>query len=149
MAVIKHGMTKTPTYKAWISMRWRCEKPQATGYHRYGGRGIKVCKRWAVFKNFFVDMGVRPIGTSIDRIDNNGNYIPENCRWATPSQQQQNTRKNRIIQHDGQSMCLYEWARATGLSPQLIRWRLSHGWSIKRTLSKQVNPRTNKSKAFG
>ena len=80
------------TYVSWMMMRQRCQNPNATGYHNYGGRGICVCKRWQAFEAFLADMGERPEGTSLDRIDNNKNYGPSNCRWATKSEQQKNTR---------------------------------------------------------
>lgn len=87
-----HGMTKTPTYKTWISMKARCFNPQDTGYHRYGARGITVCERWLVFEHFLADMGERPSGLTIDRISNDGNYEPDNCRWTTMKVQSNNRR---------------------------------------------------------
>lgn len=88
-----HGMTKTPEYRAWASMRQRCANPKSARYDNYGGRGISVCDRWQSFEAFFADMGPRPTSEhSIDRIDNDGNYEPGNCHWATRSEQQQNKR---------------------------------------------------------
>lgn len=89
---IKHGYAKTRTWVSWQEMKRRCDKPEAPGYQHYGGRGIGVCDRWREFANFVADMGERPDGTSLDRVDVNGDYTPDNCRWATTSQQGRNKR---------------------------------------------------------
>lgn len=89
---LRHGMTNSPTFASWNSMMQRCTNPRRDNYKFYGGRGIRVCKRWLTFENFLADMGVRPVGTTLDRINNNGNYTPTNCRWSTPKAQSNNRR---------------------------------------------------------
>jgi hypothetical protein len=89
---LSHGMTNTPTYRSWAHMVQRCTNSNYDRYPFYGGRGITVCDRWRTFANFLADMGERPEGFTLDRVDNEGNYTPENCRWATSSQQQRNRR---------------------------------------------------------
>lgn len=96
-----HGMTKSNTYRIWVDIKTRCSNKKNRAYKNYGGRGIKVCKRWMKFENFIEDMGERPKGLSIDRTNNNGNYEPNNCRWATMKEQQNNRRNNRLITYKG------------------------------------------------
>jgi hypothetical protein len=92
-----HGLTKTPTYRIWSGMKTRCTNKKSTNYELYGGRGIKICERWMRFENFLKDMGDRPIGLTLDRIDVNGDYEPNNCQWATKKEQAANRRKMRMI----------------------------------------------------
>lgn len=130
-----HGMTQTPTYKTWCAMRRRCHDQAATNFDRYGARGVTVCERWEAFENFLADMGERPVGMSLDRIDNARGYEPRNCRWATPTQQARNTRNNRMLSHAGETLCMADWAERTGLPYSVIASRVEHGWSDGRALT--------------
>jgi hypothetical protein len=133
-----HGMIKSPEYQSWTGMKGRCHNDKNPGYHRYGGRGIKVCKRWRdSFENFLVDVGRRPTPHhTLDRFpDNDGDYKPGNVRWATKLEQSQNTRLNVNITFKGKTRCISEWARVVGLNQVTLSRRLRHGWSIKRALT--------------
>ncbi len=92
---VSHGMMLTPTHYTWAGMRCRCSNPKHVHYAKYGGRGIKVCEKWQTFLGFFEDMGERPIGKELDRIDNNGDYCLENCRWTDKSQNGFNSTKTK------------------------------------------------------
>jgi len=122
---IKDGK-KRPEYQVWSNMKMRCLNFNNKGYKNYGGRGIKVCKRWKdSFKNFFEDMGERPSKYhSIDRIDNNGNYEPNNCRWATNLEQGRNKRKLRLVTINGQTKCLAEWVEYYNLNQKEFNYKL-------------------------
>ena len=119
-AVLKHGRSNTTEYYAWSAMRDRCSNSNRHDWHRYGGRGIKVCDRWQVFANFLADMGSRPSGMSLDRIDPNGDYCLENCRWASTKTQGNNTRRNVFIEHDGRKQTIAQWADELGVGRQLF-----------------------------
>lgn len=124
----KHGMTGTPTYNAWVAMRQRCSNRNAKRADRYVGRGIRVCDRWAVFTNFLADMGVRPDGLSLERKNNDGDYEPGNCVWATALEQSNNRSYNRLITRDGRTQTLSQWCRELGLSRAGAKYRLKvHG----------------------
>lgn len=131
----KHGSLKTSTYGSWRAMRQRTQNPNHREFRNYGARGILVCDRWQLFINFLKDMGERPAGTSLDRIDNSKGYEPGNCRWATPSEQSQNTRRTVFLEMDGKRQTRKEWAREMGLSSLVIESRIKRGWSVKEALT--------------
>lgn len=121
----------SPEYRVWRSMLNRCTNPKAVDWARYGGRGVTVCARWAQsFDAFLEDMGPRPAGSSIDRINNDGNYEPGNCRWSTPLEQGQNRRTSRLVTYDGLTLTATEWSRRLGGHLQIVHSRLDAGWSI-------------------
>lgn len=124
----RHGMSKSPEYRAWHEMRRRCLNPSRHEYANYGGRGITVCERWSVFENFYADMGDRPDKEySLDRIDNNAGYSPDNCRWATRAQQARNRRDNNTVTLNGRLLTVTEAAEITGVDRHTIARRLALG----------------------
>jgi hypothetical protein len=135
-----HGMSDTPVYKAWTQMKQRCYNANDPQYHNYGARGITVCDRWRLdFAQFLTDMGERPKGMTLDRIDNNGPYAPDNCRWATDVEQCNNTRVNHVLAWNGRTQTIAQWAKVTGLSYNVIRYRILHGWTIEHALTHPVS----------
>lgn len=132
-----HGMKKTPEYDAWGHMKQRCLNKKNKYYKNYGARGIKVCSRWRnSFENFFEDMGKRPKGTSIDRIDNNGNYEPNNCRWTSWKQQNNNKRSSHLLTFGGKTMTIAQWASELGINRHTLYARINNlGWSVERALT--------------
>ena len=137
----KTRLTRTPIGRVWKNMMRRCYDPSAPWYENYGGRGITVCPRWHDVTAFATDMQSSYDPTlSIERVDNDGNYSPENCRWATRVEQSRNRRSNVIIEFNGRRMCLTEWAEEIGVSSNTLRERIkSRGWSIERALTTPVN----------
>ena len=124
-------------YKAWLQMHSRCSNPNYVGYHRYGGRGISVCEAWSSFEQFLKDIGPKPhADLQLDRKNNNGNYEPGNCRWASRQDQARNTSTNRVLKFQGRSMLLVEWAELLGLPQTTLDSRIhEYGWSVDRALS--------------
>ena len=136
---IKHGGCHTEAYKSWEKMKARCENKSQYGYESYGGRGIVVCDRWQSFALFFEDMGERPAGMSIDRIDVNGNYEPGNCKWSTVKEQSRNKRNNRNLVINNESRTVVEWAEIAGIRDSIIRRRLARGWSHQEAVFGKTN----------
>jgi hypothetical protein len=135
---LTHGKCKTKAYRSWKKMRDRCFNPNDTYYHNYGGRGINVCDRWNDFQNFFDDMGERPENRSLDRINNDGDYEPANCRWATKDQQEKNKRSNKRIVFEGKSMIGVEWAKELNMDYSTLLTRLRRGWTVERAFTTPV-----------
>lgn len=131
-------MSHTPIHNAWMQMIERCSRPSNHKWPQYGGRGVKVCDRWRDFANFYADMGPRPEGMTLERVDVNGDYCPENCRWATQKEQQRNRRNNVLVEFNGERRCLAEWAEALGMRQHTLAWRLRAGWSVLRAFTEPV-----------
>ena len=127
----------------WRNMIARCENPKNPSFPQYGGRGVKVCERWrASFDAFRKDMGAPPSPEhSLDRVDADGDYEPENCRWATAKDQARNQRRNRLLTFCGDTMCVTEWAERTGIKASVINQRLALGWTAERALSEPTHER--------
>jgi len=131
-----HGSSHTREYYIWKTMHHRCNNPKTKCYHYYGGRGIQVCKRWGSFKNFLTDMGKRPSSKhSINRIDNDGNYTPKNCRWVLITQQANNKSSSRFLKAFGSTLTIAEWARLYSINYLTLYYRIKRGWSIERSLT--------------
>jgi len=146
---ITHGATDTKEYIVWESMRARCRNQNRQDFKNYGGRGIKVCDRWLnSFEDFIEDMGFCPEGLTIERIDNDGNYSPENCRWGTRKEQALNRRSNRVLVYRGISKTVSEWAEMLNVERGAIVHRLGRGWSIEDALEKPFENKKHKLIAF-
>lgn len=147
---ITHNGSRSPEYKVWIAMRRRCHTKTDDHYDEYGGRGISVCARWRhSFENFLADMGKRPSAKhSLDRFpDNDGNYEPSNCRWATDAEQQRNRRISVYLTHKGERRLLVEWAERLKMSPFVLYERLKRGWSHSRVIETPVKKSAKKAEA--
>lgn len=131
-----HRRYGTSIYTAWVSMKTRCSNPKCDRFANYGGRGIKVCERWNDFRNFLTDMGEKPSPKhSLDRIDTNGDYTPENCRWATMEQQYSNRTDSHLLTFNGKTQTITQWSRELGFNHSALVRRLQRGWSVEETLT--------------
>lgn len=134
-----HGMRQEKVYTNWCQMIARCTDKNSTSYSNYGGRGITVCDRWLRFKNFFEDMGNRPFnGASIDRVNNEGNYEPGNCKWSTSAEQARNRRNSRHITYKGETLIFDDWAARFGIARATLWNRLKNGLSFDEALTKPI-----------
>lgn len=143
---------RAPEFTAWLNMRRRCHDPKHPKYPDYGGRGIEVCDRWRFsYRSFLADMGAKPepkSSYSLDRIDNDGPYSPENCRWARADTQANNRRWSRggkchILRHKGKALSIRGWSKETGIGYSALRWRLKAGWSVHDALTTPVGERAS------
>jgi hypothetical protein len=139
MTKTRHGHAKaghnSSTYRRWQAMLDRCSNPKCRQYADYGGRGIGVCESWRAFESFLADMGEAPPGLLLERIDNDGDYEPGNCRWATRTEQNSNTRQNVLLSHNGRTMTAAAWARELGCTGAALRARIRNGWSVEKALT--------------
>ncbi len=143
---ITHGHTRgakhTRAYASWRSLLGRCFNPRNNHYHRYGGRGINVCERWRnSFEDFLADMGEPAKGMTLDRINNNGNYEPSNCRWATAKQQGNNSAKNNMVTYRGKTQSIAQWGEEVGIKANTLLYRLRRGWTLDRAFLQSVQER--------
>lgn len=138
---ILHGGCNLPEYESWRHMTSRCRWSGNAWFSCYGGRGISVCDRWLhSFPNFYLDMGPKPSPHhTIERVNNNGNYEPGNCRWATPSEQSLNTRRNRRLTFDGKTLTIMEWSKITGLHRNTLSERIKSGWPTELALTRDTH----------
>lgn len=132
-----HGLSKIKEYKIWKGMKQRCNNNRSPSYFNYGGRGIKICDRWQnSFDNFLADMGHIPsTNHTLDRIDNDGNYEPSNCRWATVAEQSRNRRSTMMLTFNGITQCAKDWSKIVGVKASTIRERIHRGWTVDEALS--------------
>lgn len=143
------GVTDAKLYRVWVNMKQRCYNPKSPEYHNYGERGISVCHEWVndftTFMHWAEENGYRQ-GLSIERIDNNANYSPENCRWATSRDQSNNQRKTVFLTYNGETKPLSFLAEEHGLTRELVKHRLMRGWTIERALTEPVHSKTKSSR---
>jgi len=139
---IKHGKSRTLIYALWNGMIGRCLNEKHESFRNYGGRGITVCDRWKKFENFYEDMGERPEGCTLNRVNNDGPYSPENCKWSTYAEQADNTRTSRLVTFNGKTMSISKWKRELKLP---LFSRIHKGWSIEKAFTSPVRNRGGKS----
>lgn len=136
-----HGMHQSTEYRIWSNMLSRCTNPNVECYERYGGRGITVSEDWKSFERFYSDMGKRPEGKTLDRIDSNGPYSKENCRWATVAEQNRNTNRTQLVTFRGETKCLKDWAEEQGIAYNTLRKRyIIHNWPFEKALLTPPRP---------
>jgi hypothetical protein len=130
-----NGMYKTPTHNSWMMMWQRCSNENRDTYNRYGGRKIGISIKWKDFATFLKDMGERPKGMTLERIDNNKGYSPSNCKWANKTEQARNRSSTKELTYNGKTQCLTAWAKDIGITPSAITYRMKSRKSIDRILA--------------
>ena len=149
MAKTVHGMCFTRLYQIWNGMKQRCQNPKTINYKGYGGKGISVCEEWnnsfTAFYEWSMQNGYND-NLTIDRKDNNGNYEPANCRWATNKEQQNNTSYTRLYTYNGETLSIMQWAEKTGIHPNMLYKRLYRGWNIEKALETKSLKKWGKTK---
>lgn len=145
-----HGRTHADGYSSWANMIQRCTNPNYDSYHNYGGRGIRVCDRWLEapggYANFFKDMGERPSKRhTLERKLVNGDYTPENCKWATIEEQARNRRDNIMLTYKGKTQCRADWEAELGKRRHFIRDRMKRGWTLEQAIETPLGQRNKKS----
>lgn len=136
-----HRQGRSPEYSRWLAMHDRCRNPRHPQYQNWGGRGIRVCRRWRSFENFLADMGRRPPSTTLERCDNQRGYTPRNCYWATTHQQASNKRTTHWLSYGGLRLSLGDWARRLKLHPATLQSRLRYGWPRRDVFSPRKHRR--------
>jgi len=135
----RHGQRRASTYRSWEAAKARCENSRNIRYPLYGGRGIRMCQSWSDdFRNFLRDMGERPVNHSLDRIDNDGPYSPDNCKWSTRVEQGRNTTRNHLLTIAGETLTVSDWSRRSGINPRTICKRLKRGWAVERAVTEAL-----------
>jgi hypothetical protein len=133
----RHGRSNDPIYTAWKQMRARCSRPSNDRYKYYGARGIRVCEQWHTFENFLADMGERPSPAhSVERRDNDKDYCPDNCFWATIEEQRNNMRSNVLITYKEETLTATQWAKRLGVNPVALLERTRKGWSDEKIIER-------------
>ena len=141
----KHGKHDSPIYDIWTAMKQRCLNPNCDAYRNYGGRGITLCKSWHQFENFYADMGDPPNGLTLDRIDNDGNYEVNNCRWVSRKRQQRNMRTSVKVEYEGKSVLLadlFDRLALPGLKYNTVHQRIHNGWPVQKALETEAQRRS-------
>lgn len=142
------GGSRTREYRAWAAMKERCGNPTTKAYPKFGGRGVKVCRRWLRFENFLADMGPCPPNHALDRRDDSRGYTKSNCRWATAKEKGRSMRSNRFLTFRGETLCLTDWAERAGLSLPAFRYRLSKNWPLEIILTRKPHAKLTPAEAL-